>query len=405
VGVSRSIGKLTAFLALTAIVIWPFASAAQTTNPQKISVGYIHTYEKGRVTISVLDQPPEDLGLAGAVVGINDNNTTGKFLGQEFALEDVKIAPGDDITAPVGKLYDQGFRFFVLDVPADDVIKSADLLKGKGALFFNAGAKDDRLREADCRANVVHTAPTYSMLADGLGQYLVWKQWRNWFLARGTNPKDMLWADALKRAADRFGAEIVLEKEFADTGGSRQTDSGHAQVQKQMPVFTQDADDYDVLVVADESEVFATYLPYRTWLPRPVAGSAGLEPVSWHPSFEGWGAAQIQNRFAKSAGRRMTSLDMQAWTAVRLIGEAATRTQSNDPAKIEAFIKDPAFSVAAFKGQKVTLRDWNWQLRQPVLLADGKNVVSISPQEGFLHQFSELDTLGVDRPETACVLQ
>lgn len=390
---------------LTAAVIWPFPSAAQTASPQKIGVGYIHTYEKGRVTISVLDQPPENLGVAGAVVGINDNNTTGKFLGQEFALEDVKLAPGDDIAAPINKLYDQGFRFFVLDVPADDVVKGADLLKDKGAMLFNAGAKDDRLREADCRGNVIHTAPTYSMLADGLAQYLVWKQWRNWFLVHGSNPRDRLWADALKRAADRFGAEIVLEKEFADTGGARQTDSGHAQVQKQIPVFTQDADDYDVLVAADESEVFATYLPYRTWLARPVAGSAGLEPVSWHPSFEGWGAAQIQNRFAKSAGRRMAGLDMQAWTAVRLIGEAATRTNSGDPAKIEAFIKDPSFSVAAFKGQKVTLRDWNWQLRQPVLLADGKNVVSISPQEGFLHQFSELDTLGVDRPETACTLK
>jgi hypothetical protein len=26
----------------------------------------------------------------------------------------------------------------------------------------------------------------------------------------------------------------------------------------------------------------------------------------------------------------------------------------------------------------------------------------VSPQQGFLHQFSELDTLGIDRPETAC---
>jgi ABC transporter substrate binding protein (PQQ-dependent alcohol dehydrogenase system) len=372
---------------------------------QKIGIGYIHTFEKSRVTISVLDQAPENLGFAGAEVAVNDNNTTGKFLGQEFVMEEVRLKPGDDITPSVTKLYDMGVRFFVLDVPAEDVVKSADLLKGKGALLFNAGAKDDRLREADCRANVIHTAPTYSILADGLAQYLVWKQWRNWFLVSGSNPKDKLWADALRRAAERFGAKIVSEKEFVDTGGARQTDSGHAQVQKQIPVFTQDADDYDVLVAADESEVFATYLPYRTWLARPVAGSAGLEPVSWHGSFEGWGAAQIQNRFAKSAGRRMTSLDMQAWTAVRLVGEAATRTQSADPAKIEAFLKDQGFSVAAFKGQKVTIRDWNLQLRQPVLLADGRNVVSISPQEGFLHEFSELDTLGIDRPETGCTLK
>jgi hypothetical protein len=28
--------------------------------------------------------------------------------------------------------------------------------------------------------------------------------------------------------------------------------------------------------------------------------------------------------------------------------------------------------------------------------------VSVSPQEGFLHQVSPLDTLGLDRPESAC---
>lgn len=185
----------------------------------------------------------------------------------------------------------------------------------------------------------------------------------------------------------------------------RQTDSGYAQVQKQIPIFTQDSPDYDVLVTADESEVFSTYFPYRTWLPRPVAGSSGLIPSSWHPSFEGWGAAQIQNRFQKSSGRRMRDKDMQAWTAVRMIGEAATRTRSTEEKAIEDFIKAPDFSLAAFKGQKVTLRDWNWQLRQPVLLADHATVVSISPQEGFLHQFSVLDTLGIDRPETTCVFK
>ena len=101
----------------------------------------------------------------------------------------------------------------------------------------------------------------------------------------------------------------------------------------------------------------------------------------------------------------MNSKDMQAWTAVRIIGEAATRTQSADPRKLEAFIKAPDFSIAAFKGQRVTFRTWNWQLRQPVLLSDARNVVSVSPQEGFLHQLSELDTLGVDQPETKCKLQ
>ncbi len=61
-----------------------------------------------------------------------------------------------------------------------------------------------------------------------------------------------------------------------------------------------------------------------------------------------------------------------------------------------------AFELAAFKGQKVTFRSWNGQLRQPILLTDSKITVSVSPQEGFLHQRSPLDTLGIDKPESAC---
>ena len=65
-------------------------------------------------------------------------------------------------------------------------------------------------------------------------------------------------------------------------------------------------------------------------------------------------------------------------------------------------MRSPEFELAAFKGQKLTYRAWNGQLRQPILLATAKILVTISPQQGFLHQLTELDTLGVDKPETKC---
>jgi ABC transporter substrate binding protein (PQQ-dependent alcohol dehydrogenase system) len=101
----------------------------------------------------------------------------------------------------------------------------------------------------------------------------------------------------------------------------------------------------------------------------------------------------------------MNAIDGQSWVAARMIGEAATRTRTADPKAMLAYITGPEFTLAAFKGQGLTLRDWNLQLRQPILLSDGRVIVSVSPQEGFLHQFSELDTLGYDRPETRCRLK
>jgi ABC transporter substrate binding protein (PQQ-dependent alcohol dehydrogenase system) len=372
--------------------------------PLTIRIGYVGRAEK-KATISLLDFPPDNDGVAGVRLALDDNNTTGKFLNQHFVLEEARVKSGTDPTDAVLQLADHGISFFIVDLTADALLKAAEAGRGRGLVFFNAGAIDDRLREEDCRADVIHTAPTRSMLADGLAQYLVFKRWLRWLLAVGSHEPDRLFADALRRAAGRFGAKIVEQRIFEDTGGARRTDSGLVQIQRQMPLFTQGAPAYDVLVAADESEVFASYLPYRTRDPRPVAGSAGLIPKSWDGAHDQWGANQLQNRFMQLFSRRMTALDMQAWSAARMIGEAATRVASGDPQAILAYLKGPEFGLAAFKGQKLTLRDWNLQLRQPILLADGRTIVSVSPQEGFLHQFSELDTLGVDRPETKCRLK
>ena len=379
------------------------ADHALAADPIEIGIGYLGQANV-KSTLSLVQQPADNDGVAGAHLAIEDNNTTGKFLNQHFTLHEVRLKEGEDVAKAASSLADHD-NFIIVDLPADQLLKAADALRDRGTVLLNAGAIDDRLREEDCRANVIHVAPTRSMLADALAQYLVWKQWKRWLLVVGSHDADKLYADALRRAAARFGAKIVQERTFEDTGGARRTDSGVTLIQRQIPVFTQQAPAYDVLVAADESEVFAAYLPYRTWDPRPVAGSAGLVPTSWDAAQDQWGATQMQNRFMKLNARRMTAKDMQVWTAARMIGEATSRTNSGEAKTIVDFIKGKDFSVAAFKGQRLTLRDWNLQLRQPILLVDGRMVVSVSPQEGFLHQVSELDTLGLDRPETKCKLQ
>src|SRR5256885_14246062 len=253
------------------------ANAALPADPAEIGIGYI-SRAAIKPTLSLVEQPAENDGVAGARLAIEDNNTTGKFLNQRFALEERRIKEGEDAVQAATDLATRN-GFIIADLPADALLKVADALRERGTLLFNAGAIDERLREADCRANVIHSAPTRSMLADALGQYLVWKRWPRWLLVVGSHDEDKLYADALRRAATRFGAKIVQERAFEDAGGARRTDSGVTLIQRQMPVFTQQAPTYDVLVAADESEVFANYLPYRTWDPRPVAGSAGVPPA------------------------------------------------------------------------------------------------------------------------------
>jgi ABC transporter substrate binding protein (PQQ-dependent alcohol dehydrogenase system) len=386
-----------------ALTIPPLIARRVWADAPVVRVGYLRWSER-RLTISLLDKAPPDDGLAGAKLAIDDNNTTGRFMNQQFALVDMPIRADDESDTAIQDVAARGISLVLIDTPAALLLRLAAAAQEKGITLFNIAAPDEALRQENCRANVIHVAPSRSMLADAVGQYLVWKKWNRWVLAYGSHPEDGLLADAYRRAAKRFGARIVKEIEYKDTGGSRQTDSGVVQTQQQMPVFTQGLPEYDVLVTADENEVFAEYLPYRTWDARPVAGSAGLRPVTWDPTMDSWGGAQVQDRFIRLNHRRMTALDMQAWTACRIIGEGASRAGSTDPVKIMQVVKSPDFGVAAYKGQKLSLRDWNWQLRQPVLLADGRTIVSISPQPGFLHQVTELDTLGLDRPESRCKL-
>jgi ABC transporter substrate binding protein (PQQ-dependent alcohol dehydrogenase system) len=352
--------------------------------------------------LSLLDLPPDDDGIAGAKLGIKDNNTTGQFMNQKFILDVVEDSDPDNLIKEVVAKVDGGAHFILTDVAPETLLKLADTIGGKEALLINYGAADDSLREENCRPHVMHTAPTRAMLADALAQYLVWKKWRRWFLVLGPNEDDKLFANDLRRAAKRFGAKIVEERVFKYETGNRRADGGFEQIQQQIPTFTQDAPDYDVLVVADEGNLFGDYLPYRTWDPRPVAGTAGLIATSWHPAIEAWGGTQFQNRFKRLVNRNMRPLDYNAWMAARIIGEAATRKNSGEFADLAPFIKSPEFTLSAFKGVRLTLRDWNGQLRQPVPIFSPKLLVSVSPQPGFLHQFTELDTLGVDKPETKC---
>lgn len=366
------------------------AAAAQPTHD--VRIGYLGRPKPPPPGLSVLEPPPDDAGLQGARLAIADNNTTGRFTGHNFTLVERELPEEADVAAAFAGL-DVPFVVSTLDGEGlDQIMAAAD---GGEALIFNAGAPDDRFRLSDCRRNLLHTLPSRAMLADALGQYLVRKSWTRWFLVIGPGDGDALFAEAMRRAARRFGARIVAEKTWSEQLDIRRT------AEAEVPVFTQVAD-HDVLLVADEVGLFGEYLPYRTWHPRPVAGTQGLVPIAWDRSLEQWGARQLQARFQRQAGRPMTAIDYAAWAAIRSIGEAATRSASADLAAIAGYVRGDAFEFAGFKGLSLSFRPWDGQLRQPIPLVTARAVVSMSPQEGFLHPRTALDTLGHDRPESEC---
>ena len=345
---------------------------------------------------------PEDLGVAGARMAVKDNNTTGRFTKQTFALDEVALDEGQNPVEAAKGLADKGVRFFVLALPAAEVLAVADALKETGAVVLNAGAPDDRLRGADCRANLFHVLPSRAMQTDALAQYLTLMRWRKIFLITGPTERDKAYADAMRNSARKFGLKITAEKPW--TFGPLAKARGDTPTRAEAMVFTRGLD-YDMAIGADEEGDWGDYVPFRTVDARPVGGTQGLIATTWHPTLETWGAAQAQNRFRRLAGRLMRPLDYQVWAAVRTVGEAATQTRSTDPATLAAHLVKPEFSLPAYKGVSLTYRPWDHQLRQPIIVVQPKAMVSVAPEQGFIHQRTPLDTLGADEPETACKLR
>lgn len=377
------------------IILWNtnliFAAEIQT-----IKIAYITQEKKIPSALSNLDAFVQYKGLIGAEIAIADNNTTGQFTGQKFELVKIIVPVAADIILSFNQQLADSSVFVVTNLPATQLKLLTSLDSAKEKLFFDATTTDDALRNKDCQNNILHMLPSRSMKADALAQYMMKKRWKKWFLVKGMTQADQLYSNSIKRAAKRFGMKIVDEKQWTHTYDARRT------AQSDIPVFTQGVD-YDVLVVADEQGLFGEYFDYRSWIPRPIIGTQGLIATSWHRTHEQWGAVQMQNRFKAKAGRWMDEEDYGAYLAVRSIGEAAVRTKSNQMFPIKKYLLGNEFVLQGYKGNPLSFRSWNGQLRQPILLTAARSLVSVAPIEGFLHPVTDLDTLGFGQSESSCM--
>lgn len=346
--------------------------------------------------LSNLEEVPEDLGLAGARLGVKDIATTGKFMGHDYVLNETRVPPEDDFLSAAKAVIADGAKVLVVKAPAPDLLALADLPEAKDLLILNAFAPDDSLRGADCRANVLHSVPSLAMRADALGQYVLAKKWTRLALVSGPNPEDKAFAEAMKASLTKFGLTLAGEKAWAFDADMRRVAS------EEVPLFTQDLPAHDLLLVADERGDFGRYIAYNTWSPSLLAGSEGIVPKGWSPVVEHFGAAQLQSRFIADTSRQMQAEDFAAWAAVNAIGEEVARFGGEDAPSMRANLLSDKFRLAGFLGTPLSFRDWDGQMRQPVPLVTPRAVVMLAPLEGFLHERSELDTLGTDLRESTC---
>lgn len=283
-----------------------------------------------------------------------------------------------------------GAAVLLTDLPADWTLAVADAVK---LPVLNLGEPADRLRQQDCRARLLHLIPSERMRSDALAQTLVSRKWNKLLLLVGPRPDDQQRAAAAQASIRRYGLQVVASKPFKLSGDPRERELAN-------PLLLTAGSGYDVVWVVDSDGEFARSLPYRTVLPRPVVGDAGLVALAWHAQFERFGAPQVSRRFAKAAKRPMTAQDWAAWMGGKaLVSLAASLPKGPAAAWAQAL---PKLTLDGSKGTALSFRPWDGQLRQALLLTDGQGVVSQAPIDGLLHPSNVLDTLGADAPEKTC---
>ena len=361
----------------------------------EINILYLEQKIKQKSSLSNVIEEPTDSGLQGARLSIIDRNKGAKFLNQKYILQEEISNNEKSLILAFEKFVNEKNVFVILNVENSLFLKLINHPLSKNVLFVNSANKNSLFRKNICKKNVLHTIASNDMLSDALVQFLVKRNWKKWLTIKSKNDKDKEIELSFKKSAKKFGGEIVEEKIWEETSDIRR------KAQSEMPSFTQ-SKDHDVVILFDYYGDFGEYVYFNTWRPRPIAGTQGLRAVTWHKVIEAWGAAQLQNRFEAYSNRWMNSKDYASYIAIKSISTAIFATKTISLKENIKYIYSDAFKLGSYKGRTLSFRKFNGQLRQPIALIHPRALVSTSPQLGFLHPLTDLDTLGISKYEMDC---
>ena len=375
--------------------------AQDNDESEAFPIGYVHLEtdprQNPRGVYYQIPVTPTGRAVIGADVAIIDSEFIGREIGVNFILQVARSNNLDVLQTAIEDWVESGVHFVVADLPATELTFLSEAVADLPVTIFNISARDDSLRGSACRENLIHVIPSYRMLTDAYVQFLLARRWQDILVLLGPSAGDRALVDALLASAEWAGANIVDVRDIIQTDDPRNPVIGN------VALLTASAE-YDVVFVADSVGEYARIVPYRTNDPRPIIGSSGMVATAWHWSWERAGAPQLNARFEYLADRRMGPSDWGAWISVRGVVQAVLRSGTTDYDSVLAFLLSSEMNLDGAKASPLSVRSWDHQLRQPILLATNNAVVENAPLAGFVHPVNDLDTLGPDRAASECRL-
>jgi ABC transporter substrate binding protein (PQQ-dependent alcohol dehydrogenase system) len=388
----RHIARSAAAFALAALA---FGASAATLTLGIVQRADDERLDARRVALAYPGHPGGPLHEA-VTLAVSESRFELDHAGLQVRLEVRDVRSAEEAGAQLRQLEKAGAGGAVLDLPAAWIAVAAS---ATGLPVLNAGESADAPRQQGCRPNLFHTLPTERMRADAIAQALLARRWTRVLLLHGGSTGDATRLAQTQAALKRYGIKVMALKPFKRSGDPRERDLANPLLLTGPGV----GGEYDAVWVVDGDGEFARSLPYRTALPRPVVGDAGLVAEAWAPRFDRYGAPQLERRFQRAAGRPMTSFDWAAYVAAKALLQAALeRPAAPGAAQMLKALGHAGFTLDGFKGVRLSFRAWDRQLRQPLLLTDGVAVIGSAPVEGVMHPKNVLDTLGTDAAESAC---
>jgi ABC-type branched-subunit amino acid transport system substrate-binding protein len=335
---------------------------------------------------------PPDAGAAaplrqGVALGLDDANALATLFGKRLRVE-TETADAAGAAAAGRALARAGALAVVAGGPLVEGLRD---VAADGTVVLNVGADDERLRGERCERRLFHLAPSVTMYVDALAQWAVGRQrLARWAVVGDGSPRAREIEAAARRALGRFGASVV------------------------------DANADLRLLALDPVAAAATARRARgEGVREPLAGigadvpaalgpdeAIGLWAVGWHHELERFSARELNSRFRRHAGAPLTETAWAAWAAIKLVGEACVRAGVTDAAALVRFLQSaPPFD--GHKGQPLTFRPWDHQLRQPLYVLAPRKREEISGRRGPFMVVADvggsaLDSLGTPAADSRC---